>query len=277
MIIINNLEKILFSIGPVKIHWYGFAYFIGFLFAIFLTKLIEKKYKIFSQNHLYTDKNKIFDKFFLYMIFSVIIGGRLGYIIFYNLEYYIKNPIEIFFIWHGGMAFHGAFFGIILSLYVFSRKYKINFLILTDLVSFICLPGIFFGRIANFINMELMGKFSDLPFAVLFPFEDFPRHPSQIYEAIFEGLFIFIVFVILIFKFKFFEKDFERKGYITMIFLILYSISRFIIEMFFRIPDSHLGYFILNKFSLGQFFCFIMLLLSFLVFFLRKFLQYTKN
>jgi phosphatidylglycerol:prolipoprotein diacylglycerol transferase len=272
MIIIENLDRIAFSIFGIKIYWYGLSYFFGILIAIFLFEKINKKHNIFSffDNPDNIEKSKRINNFLFFFILYIIIGGRAGYIIFYNFSYYIKSPIEIIKIYHGGMSFHGALMASFLYIYYFSKKYQINFLRISDLISFICLPGIFFGRIANFVNSELLGKFSDdnFIFGVVFPNEIYPRHPSQIYEAIFEGLLPFIILLILIKIYKLFEKD--RSGLITIFFLLFYSISRFIIELFFRLPDSNLGYIFFNFFTMGQFFCILMFFTSIFIFYLRK-------
>ena len=179
------------------------------------------------------DKKKLEDLFF-YLFLSVIIGGRLGYILFYNIDFYFKNPFEIVKVWQGGMSFHGALIGIIISTFLFSRKRDISIFQLSDLLSITAPVGIFLGRISNFLNKELIGRPTDFFLSIRYPNEDLYRHFSQIYEAIFEGLIPAILLLIFYYKFKF------KNGLITSFFLINYGLSRIIIENF-REPDIQLG------------------------------------
>ena len=237
MILIHpSIDPVIFSFGLIQVRWYSLAYIFGFLIGVFLIKRI-------NQNKI---KNKIIDDFFIWSIIGVILGGRIGYILFYNVNTFLLNPIEIFFIWKGGMSFHGGLIGIIISMIFFSRKNSINFFYLSDLVSIVAPIGLFLGRIANFINVELYGRITDFPFAVIYPTIDkFPRHPSQLYEALFEGL---ILFIILFFFNR--KKIDKNSGIITGLFLIYYGIFRTLIE-FLREPDSHLGLFF-GFVSMGQ-------------------------
>ncbi len=180
------------------------------------------------------------------MIIGLILGGRLGYVFIYNFDYYSKNLTEILMIWNGGMSFHGGLVGVFLATVVFSRKHGIDPYIFLDLISLVAPIGIFFGRVANFINSELYGKETDVLWSVKFlAVDNIPRHPSQIYEAILEGV---ILFILLNYIFK--KKIFIKPGIISAIFLILYSLFRFFAE-FFRVPDIQIGYIIFN-FSMGQ-------------------------
>ena len=189
-----------------------------------------------------------------YLILGIILGGRLGYILFYNLSYYLQNPFDILKIWQGGMSFHGGLIGVIIVTIWFGKKNKQNPFFYLDIVSIVAPIGIFFGRIANFINSELYGLETNLPWGVKFiQIDNISRHPSQLYEAFFEGI---ILFLILIFYKK---KGFLKiPGLISSLFLIFYSIFRFIIE-FFRVPDEHLGYLFLNL-TMGQLISLIFLL-----------------
>ena len=181
-----------------------------------------------------------------YLIIGIIVGGRLGYIFFYNFSYYLENPLEIFMIWEGGMSFHGGLIGVILLTIIFSKKHKVNSFIFLDLISLVAPIGIFLGRISNFINSELYGKETDLLWSVKFlAIDNLPRHPSQIYEAIFEGLIIFYLLNFLKDK-----ENFKNPGIISSLFLIFYSLFRFFIE-FLREPDLHIGY-LLFQLTLGQ-------------------------
>ena len=195
-----------------------------------------------------------FDDYLTYLILGIILGGRLGYILFYNLSYYLQNPFDILKIWQGGMSFHGGLIGVIIVTIWFGKKNKQNPFFYLDIVSIVAPIGIFFGRIANFINSELYGLETNLPWGVKFiQIDNISRHPSQLYEAFFEGI---ILFLILIFYKK---KGFLKiPGLISSLFLIFYSIFRFIIE-FFRVPDEHLGYLFLNL-TMGQLISLIFLL-----------------
>ena len=252
---INNFDPVAIEIYSFEIRWYSLAY----IFGILLGWLYCKK-KLINDKKILV----LFDDLLAYLIIGIIIGGRIGYVIFYNPEYYIKNLPQILMIWNGGMSFHGGLIGVFLATVIFSRKHKIDPYIFLDLISLVAPIGIFFGRIANFINSELYGREADLLWSVKFQaIDNIPRHPSQIYEAIFEGV---ILFVLLNFIFK---KQFLRSpGFISALFLIFYSTFRFFIE-FTREPDVQIGYILFNL-SLGQ-------LLSLLFCMFGIFLFYKKN
>ena len=205
-----------------------------------------------------------FDDLISYVIVSLILGGRLGYIVFYNLDYYIKNPIESLKVWEGGMSFHGALIGIIIGTYLFSLKKKIPTLFMLDVIACVSPIGIFFGRIANFINGELVGKTTDVPWGVIFPTKDMmPRHPSQLYEAFFEGLILFIVINLILSK-----RDYKI-GTCSCMFLIFYGCFRIISE-FFREPDIQVGY-LFNYLSMGSILSIMMIIFGFLIYnFVKK-------
>ena len=255
MILIHpSIDPVIFSFGLIQVRWYSLAYIFGFLIGVFLIKRI-------NQNKI---KNKIIDDFFIWSIIGVILGGRIGYILFYNINTLFINPIEIFYIWKGGMSFHGGLLGIIFSMILFSKKKSINFFYLSDLVSIVAPIGLFLGRIANFINVELYGRITDFPFAIIYPTIDkFPRHPSQLYEAFFEGLVLFIIL------FFFNRKKIDRSsGIITGLFLIYYGIFRILIE-FLREPDSHLGLFF-DFISMGQLLSLPLIAIGLLIYATRK-------
>ena len=244
---INNFDPVALEIFSLEIRWYSLAYIIGILAGWVLSK------KFFISDDKFREK---FDDFITYLILGIIIGGRLGYVVFYNLSFYLNNFLDVFKIWQGGMSFHGGLIGVIIATTWFSLKNNHNAFKYLDIVSIVAPIGIFFGRIANFINSELYGTETSLPWAVKFiKVDNLLRHPAQLYEAIFEGL---ILFLILIY---FRKKGFMKiPGYISGLFLIFYSIFRFIIE-FFRVPDEQLGYLILN-FTMGQILSFIFLLIG---------------
>ena len=198
-----------------------------------------------------------------YAILGIILGGRVGYIIFYDLYYYLNDPIKILYVWQGGMSFHGGLIGIIFITYYFVKNKNIKLFEFTDLLAIITPIGLFLGRIANFINSELIGTPTNLPWSVVFiKVDNIPRHPSQIYEALLEGLLLFLI-INLIFKYK------KIKGYVSAIFLILYGLFRILAEQF-RLPDEHLGY-ILGFLSMGTILSFIMVLTGLIVFIYAKY------
>lgn len=234
------LDPVIFQIGLLSIRWYSLAYIFGIILAWFVIKYFNSKQRVFN------DKN-MSDDFFLYAVLSIILGGRIGYVLFYNFLFYIQNPLEIFKIWQGGMSFHGGLIGCIVGSYLLCKKYKINCLAFCDLLAIAAPIGLFFGRIANFINMELYGRITTSKIGVIFPNAgSLPRYPSQLFEAFLEGL---VLFCILFYLAKF-TKIRKYNGALSGIFLIGYAISRFIVE-FFREPDIQIGY-ILNVFTMGQ-------------------------
>ena len=190
-----------------------------------------------------------------YCFLGILIGGRVGYTIFYNFAYTLENPITIFYLWNGGMSFHGGFIGVILAIVYFCKKSKIPFFEISDFIVRLVPIGLFTGRVGNFINGELWGKPTDIIWGVIFPkIDNLPRHPTQIYEAILEGIVLFIIL-----NFVFTEK--LKASVMTSYFLILYSLFRFTVE-FFRVPDAHIGYLALNWVTMGQILCIPMFLLG---------------
>ena len=252
---INNFDPVAFQIFSLEIRWYSLSYIIGILIGWFLSK------RIFISNNELRDK---FDDYITYLILGIIIGGRLGYVFFYNFEYYMNNFSDIFKVWQGGMSFHGGLLGIIFVSILFAKKNDHDPFRYLDVVAIVAPIGIFFGRIANFINSELYGIETNLPWGVKFlKIDNLNRHPSQIYEAIFEGIILFLI--LLYFRKKGFMKS---PGMISGLFLIFYSIFRFSIE-FFRVPDEQLGY-LFFKLTMGQ-------IMSFLFLLIGTFLTLKKN
>ena len=175
---INNFDPVAIEIFSLEIRWYSLAYIVGILFGWLVAK------KIFIKNE---DINKKFDDYITYLIIGIILGGRIGYILFYNLEYYLSNLIDIFKIWEGGMSFHGGLIGIIIASIIFGKRNNQNPFLYMDIVALVAPIGIFFGRLSNFVNSELYGKVTDLPWSVTFiKIDDLPRHPTQLYEALLE-------------------------------------------------------------------------------------------
>ena len=235
-----NINPVALDLGVIKIRWYALSYIVGILLSWFLILKIIKIKKIDLNS------KEISDLVSNCMI-GIIIGGRLGYVFFYNPEYYSNNLLEIFKIWNGGMSFHGGFIGVIFAVIYSSKLFKIPILTFADLIAIVAPVGLFFGRLANFINGELFGRTTNHSFGIIFPNGgDVPRHPSQLYEAFFEGIVLFIILWVMMHLFDLLKKP----GIISSLFIFLYGVFRFIIE-FFREPDQHIGlmYF---EFSMGQ-------------------------
>lgn len=258
-----NISPIVFSIGSFSLRWYALAYLAGIISAWLLIKRNIRKYNInISSAQL--------DDLVFYATLGVIFGGRLGYVVCYGDGYFWKYPLEILAVWHGGMSFHGGIVGVILGLYYFAHKYRFPFLKITDLVALYVPIGIFLGRLANFVNGELWGRITTVPWAVKFPDGGyFPRHPSQLYEALSEGILMFIILNYL------WRKAYirEHTGIISAMFLIIYAISRICME-FFREPDRQIG-FIANNITMGQLLSLPFLLLG--IFILHRSMKNTKN
>jgi phosphatidylglycerol:prolipoprotein diacylglycerol transferase len=238
-----------------EIRWYSLAYILGIVVGWLLCK------KIFIQK---LDISEKFDDFVTYLVIGIILGGRLGYVIFYNFDYYITNILDIFKVWQGGMSFHGGLLGIIIASILFGKKNNQDPFLYMDQVALVAPIGIFFGRIANFINSELYGLPTDVSWSVTFiQIDNLSRHPSQLYEAVLEGI---ILFLILIY---FRKKDYLKKpGLISGLFVIFYSIFRFFVE-FFRVPDEQLGYLIFDL-SMGQIISVIFLMIGTILFYLKN-------
>jgi phosphatidylglycerol:prolipoprotein diacylglycerol transferase len=221
------IDPIAISIGPINIAWYGLSYALAFLVSYKLA--MPKSQRPWSP----IKKNQVED-LIVYGAFGVLLGGRLGYMIFYSLDRWMADPGEVFRLWNGGMSFHGGLLGVSLAILIFSRKYKISFLSLADFAAPLIPTGLLFGRLANFVNQELYGRITEVPWAVIFPKDPdrLPRHPSQLYEAALEGVVLFIVI-------NWYARKPRLYGEVAGLFLILYGIFRFGIE-FVREPDSHL-------------------------------------
>ena len=240
MIYTHNIDPVIVTLGPIDLYWYGAMYAISFLVIDYMMKV---NYFNFNKYNLSSTQT---DKILLVSLVFLLLGGRLGYVIFYNFDYYLQFPIKILFIWEGGMSFHGALLGVIFAIFSLGKSIKLNFLQLTDFIVLYVPIGLFFGRIGNFINAELYGIPTNSSWGVIFPrLDSIPRHPSMLYEAFFEGV---VLFVILLFLSR---KHSDTQGFLTSIFLIFYSIFRFMIE-FVRVPDSHIGYIWNDWLTLGQ-------------------------
>ena len=246
-----NINPIAIDLGIIQIRWYALSYIAGILLS---WALILKIIKFKSIN---IDK-KVISELISNSMIGIIIGGRLGYVIFYNPEYFLNNLTEIFKLWNGGMSFHGGFIGVIMAVIYTSKVSKTPIMLLADLIAVVSPIGIFFGRLANFINGELYGRVTNHTFGMIFPNGgNLPRHPSQLYEAFFEG---FILFIIMLLFIKF-TNVLNKRGFITALFISLYGSFRFCIE-FFREPDMHIGLLYFN-FSMGQLLSLPMIIIGF--------------
>lgn len=239
IVTLPNFDPVFFSVGFISVRWYSLAYIAGIAATMMWLNKINKNEKIMN--------DKAYDNWLTWAVLSIIIGGRIGYTLFYNPGYFLNHPIEIIKVWHGGMSFHGGLMGAILGMWLFAKKYRINFIKLMDNISVIAPIGLFFGRIANFINMELYGRVTSGSFGIIFPNAgNLPRHPSQIYEAILEGLLLFLI----LFYLKKKTKIDQNLGSLSGVFLTGYGVARFVVEIF-REPDYQLGNVFLN-FTMGQ-------------------------
>ncbi|MDX9715079.1 MAG: prolipoprotein diacylglyceryl transferase [Dissulfurispiraceae bacterium] len=254
MISYPNIDPEIFRIGPLSVRWYGLMYLAGFA-ASYLLVRYQLKIK-----HIILPKDTL-ESLYSYLILGLLIGARLGYAIFYNFNYYIHRPLEIFALWQGGMSFHGALIGIFVAGILFYKKYRVDFWQLSDMVIITAPIGLGLGRIGNFINGELYGRVSNVPWAMVFPGAgSMPRHPSQLYEFMLEGAVLFTVLWML--------RDRYNKGIISGLFLVLYGVFRFIVEMF-REPDEQVGY-IMGVLTMGQLLSFLMIFVGLGVIMLRK-------
>ena len=251
-----DLNPILLELGPIRVTWYGIMYVLGFILSYLLVRSqVQKKDFGISLKEV---EGLYFD-----LILGLIIGARLGYVLFYDLQVYLSNPLEIFAVWHGGMSFHGGLIGVLIAILHFCRKKKKSFWKLGDLLVVTAPIGLALGRIGNFINGELYGRVTQVPWGMIFPKGGpLPRHPSQLYESALEGGLLFLI----LWRVK------DRKhadGYLSALFILLYGVFRFCIE-FFREPDVQLG-FVLGPFSMGQVLCTIMIAVGiFLMIYLRR-------
>jgi len=238
----------LISIGPLRIRWYGVMYVLGFVSAYFLISRQKRSQQLGLTGAAAQD-------LIFYLAVGLIVGARLGYLIFYqynDYSFYLKNPIEIVATWHGGMSFHGGMIGAVLAGWLFCRRRKLPFWAVADSVAVVAPIGIGLGRLGNFINGELFGRPTNVPWAMIFPDGGpIPRHPSQLYEALAEGLLLFTLLWYLR------QRSF-KDGMMVVLFIIMYGAFRFILE-FYRAPDSHLGM-ILGFLTMGQVLCVAMIL-----------------
>lgn len=237
MIYHPQINPNIFEFGVIKVSWYGMMYVVAFVSGYLLLKNRHKNNPDFTKNQL--------SDLLTYVMLGVLLGGRIGYVLFYGLQFWLNDWLYPFKTWQGGMSFHGGAIGVILSLWLFSVKQKKSFLFVTDLVSPIIPWGLFFGRIGNFINGELWGRVTDMPWGMIFPDADnLPRHPSQLYEAIFEGLFLWLILWTV-------SKKQLKLGFASGAFLFGYGIIRILVE-FFREPDAQFSLDLFKYITMGQ-------------------------
>jgi phosphatidylglycerol:prolipoprotein diacylglycerol transferase len=233
-----NIDPVALALGPLKVHWYGITYLIGFVGAWLLGK--QRAQRDFSPISPEAVEDLIY-----FAALGVILGGRIGYILFYHFGMFLENPLVLFKIWQGGMSFHGGMLGVFVAMHFFGKKHHCTMLQLTDIIAPLCPIGLGAGRIGNFINSELWGRTTDVPWGMFFPNGgDLPRHPSQLYEAGLEGIVLFTILWLYTQK--------QRPAMApTGLVLFLYGCFRFFVE-FFRMPDAHLGYLALDWVTMGQ-------------------------
>jgi phosphatidylglycerol:prolipoprotein diacylglycerol transferase len=250
-----NINPILIELGPFRLSWYGLMYVFGFAASYFLVRYQIRR-KDFGISKMEVEN------LYFYLILGLVIGARLGYVLFYDLKMYLKDPLEIFAIWHGGMSFHGGLIGVLIVAILFCWKRKKSFWKIADLIIVTAPIGLGLGRIGNFINGELYGRVTQVPWGMIFPRGGpLPRHPSQLYESALEGGILFLVLWLLK------DKKFPA-GTLLPIFIGLYGAFRFFVE-FFREPDVQLG-FVAGPFTMGQILCALMIVGSIgLLFYLR--------
>ncbi len=240
MLIYPQIDPVIIAFGPLAISWYSLAYVAGIVLGCLYADWLNKKPP--SQQNL-----KVFDDFMTWAVLGIILGGRLGYVLFYNPSYYLEHPLDIMKLWEGGMSFHGGFLGVVVACIIYCRKYKIALMPLFDLVACAAPIGLLFGRLANFINGELYGRVTDSQWGMIFPNGGaLPRYPSQLFEAALEGLVLLIVTAILVN----FTKAKQKPGILSGVFVAGYGISRIIVENF-REPDAQIG-FLFGHATMGQ-------------------------
>lgn len=250
---IHNIDSIAFQIGPLAIRWYGLAYIVGILGAWLLGRQRARRSPLTQPDNVWRPDDV--DNLIVFAALGLVLGARLGYILFYDLPYYLEEPLAVFRVWEGGMSFHGGMIGLIAAVFYFAHKTGRTFFQVGDFIAPLVPLGLAAGRIGNFINGELWGGITTLPWGVVFRGAgSLPRHPSQLYEALLEGLILGVILWV-------FSAKPRRPGRVCGLFLLGYGIFRFLVE-FVRMPDSQLGYLAFGWLTMGQLLCIPMLLLG---------------
>jgi phosphatidylglycerol---prolipoprotein diacylglyceryl transferase len=246
-----DLDPVIFQLGALQVRWYGLMYVLGFIVGGYILR------RLCRSGFLKFPEQKV-DSLITHLLIGMFLGARLIYVFVYNWEYYSQNILELFSVWKGGLSFHGALIGMMVAIVVFARKQGVPPIQVMDAAALAGCPGLLFGRIGNFINGELWGRPGDVPWAVIFPTGGpYPRHPSQLYEGLLEGIVLFTILVFVIQKTK-------RYGIVSWLFMLFYGLFRFIVE-FYREPDAQLGYLLGGHVTMGQILCIIMMASSFLI------------
>lgn len=253
MLVHPEIDPVALAIGPLKIHWYGLMYVVGFLGFLLIGKLRARE-----PNSVMTSERV--DDMMFWGAIGVVAGGRIGYMLFYNFSGFLADPLSLFRVWDGGMSFHGGLLGVILAMFLLARRWGLNFFQVSDFVAPLVPIGLGAGRIGNFINGELWGRATDVPWGMVFPkVDELARHPSQLYQAFLEGL---VLFVLL----NWYRKLSPPVGALSGLFLVGYGIARILVE-FVREPDEHLGYVAWGWVTQGQVLSLPMVLLGLLFMF----------
>ena len=248
------IDPVLISIGPLAVRWYALAYIVGIIAGWFYARTLIATKRLWGGTAPLTIID--FDDFVIWITLGIILGGRIGYVLFYNFGHFATHPFEIFELWNGGMSFHGGFIGCGVAIVLFALRRGVPMLSLSDVVTAVAPIGLFLGRLANFINGELWGRPSDVWWAMVFPNGGpLPRHPSQLYEATLEGLVLFVVLAALVWR-----GGFKRPGLVTGAFAIGYGVARIICELF-REPDAQLG-FLWGGLTMGMLLCIPLILVG---------------
>lgn len=246
-----DISPVALQIGPLAIRWYALAYVVGILLAQYLMMKLDDRAPVPMLSKAARDS------LVMYGVLGIILGGRVGYILFYNFSYFLENPHHMFAVWEGGMSFHGGLIGVTLAFLLFARRFGIRFLSMMDLIAVVAPLGLFFGRLANFVNGELYGRVTESPLGMVFPRGGpLPRHPSQLYEAALEGVVLFTVMWLVANR----TRVREKPGFLAGLFITGYGIARFSVE-FVREPDVQLGLLTFGL-SMGQLLCLPMLALG---------------
>jgi len=242
-----QIDPVAFALGPLVVRWYALAYLAGIFLGVGYAMLLVRRKPLWPDNTPPMSDSEVFD-FAFWVVIGIIVGGRLGYVLFYNPAFFLANPVEIVALWDGGMSFHGGALGLALVMALYMRHKKANILSGLDLLACSATFGLFLGRVANFINAELYGSVTTLPWGVIFPGAgDEPRHPTQLYEGLLEGVVLFLV----IRYFTHIKLVLRTPGVATGIFCIGYALSRIFVE-FFRLPDAHIGYLAFGWLTMGM-------------------------